>query len=80
MVCAVEYGSLNAYSVEGSLNYGVLLGVETTAYLLPFSRRDSQSIAQTSYPGTVGKFSRSTIIACRENPFVFDQDGSYLTP
>ena len=80
MVGAVKGGSVNPHPVIGGLYDGILFGMEAPTELVSFTGRDPLFLTETAGIEAVIEPGRGAVITRCQNLFVFDQDGSHLSP
>ena len=78
MVCTKQGGSADFDSVISGLNNGILLRMKATAKFVSFSRGDPLFFSETARIQAMLQSGRRSIIACREDFLIFDQDGADL--
>ena len=76
LVCAVEGGSFYAHTVKGSLDYGVLLGVNGPTELVASAA--GHSFAGTSGLVAVLEACGRAVVSCCQQPLVLDEECSHL--
>jgi len=79
MVGTVKGGPADLHSVVGGLNNGILLGVEAAAEFVSFPRRDALPFTKASHIQAVLDSRRRSIVACRQNLLIFDENSSNLS-
>jgi hypothetical protein len=65
--------------VVGRLDNGILLGVKAPAEFMAFSGGDSELFTKATDLQTVGQTGRSSIVSCRQDLLIFDQNGANMS-
>jgi hypothetical protein len=76
LVGAVKGGAVDVGAVLGGLDDGVLLGVQSSAYLMPFSGRDSELFAQAAAVKTVLNAGRRSVVARCQDVFILYENSA----
>lgn len=76
----IDGGAVDAHAEVRRLRDGVLLGMDASAQLVPSARRYIHLLSDAPHLLAMASALGRTVVSCGENPLVFDDDGSDLSP
>jgi len=78
-VRAVQDGAFHADTIQGGLNNGILFSMKAAAQFMPFSRRNSLFLPNTTNIQAMPDIGGRAVVAGCDDPFIPDDNSSHLS-